>query len=98
MDKVGGNNPALAQTIAGDHPGAPGNHIYSPCAMVYTKNWLVTAVTNQFLVYTIAHGSGIISCVHVLREALLVDKNLVGHTICITSLSCTCIPYITVAC
>ena len=28
-DKVGGDNPALAQTIAGEHLGAPGNHIYS---------------------------------------------------------------------
>ena len=27
-DHVGGNNCALAQTIARDHPGAPGNHIY----------------------------------------------------------------------
>ena len=27
-DHVGGNNCALAQKIATDHPGAPGNHIY----------------------------------------------------------------------
>jgi len=27
-DPVGGNNCALAQTIATDHPDAPGNHIY----------------------------------------------------------------------
>ena len=28
-DKVGGNNPALAQRIAGEHLGAYGNRIYS---------------------------------------------------------------------
>ena len=27
-DKVGGKNPALARTIAGDHLCTPGNHIY----------------------------------------------------------------------
>ena len=27
-DRTGGNNCALAQKIAGDHPGAPGNHIH----------------------------------------------------------------------
>ena len=33
-DSVGGSNPALAQTIAGEHSSATGNHIYSsllPC-------------------------------------------------------------------
>ena len=28
-DEVGGNNPVLAQTIARQHPGAPGNRVYS---------------------------------------------------------------------
>ena len=27
VGKVGGDNPALAETIARDHPGACGNHI-----------------------------------------------------------------------
>ena len=27
-DNAGGNNCALAQTIAGDHPGEPGNYIH----------------------------------------------------------------------
>ena len=31
-DKVGGDNPALAQTIAKEHPGTPGNHVYSSLA------------------------------------------------------------------
>lgn len=36
-DKVGGDNPALAQTIAEEHPG---NHIYSSLA-TYVGNELV---------------------------------------------------------
>ena len=28
-DPVGGKNPALAKTIARDHPGASGNHLYN---------------------------------------------------------------------
>ena len=27
-DKVGGNNPALAENIAREHPAAPGKHIH----------------------------------------------------------------------
>ena len=54
-DKVGGNNPALAHTIAGDHPGAPGNHIC--CSLLPKRNTHNLCFWHN---YTIAHGSGII--------------------------------------
>ena len=61
-DDVGGSNPALARTIAGDHPG---NHI---CSL------LPTHVEDQMCFTHITCGFGI--AVHVLHEAILVDKSL----------------------
>ena len=37
-DPVGGKNPALAQTIARDHPGAPGNHLYSSLLQAHIES------------------------------------------------------------
>ena len=50
-DKVGGNNCALAQTIARDHPGAPGNHIFN-----LQLSTLPYSVSQQLLCLYIAHS------------------------------------------
>ena len=44
-DHVGGNNCALAQKIATDHPGAPGNHIYK---VMYIVIQLALITYNSF--------------------------------------------------
>ena len=60
-DPVGGNDPALALTIARDHPCTPGNHVYSivlqahiephMCELLYVHN------LHFCMVYSIAHRS-----------------------------------------
>ena len=37
-DCVGGNNPTLAQTVAGDHPGASGNHLYNSLLQAHIES------------------------------------------------------------
>ena len=49
-DPVGGNNCALAQTIARDHPDAPGNHIYM---VMYT----VIQLASSYYIYLIPKDS-----------------------------------------
>ena len=43
-DKVGGNNSAVAQTIATDHPGTPGKNVQSSGAyQAILLSWLILA-------------------------------------------------------
>ena len=57
-DKVGGDNPALAQTIAEEHPGAPGNHICSSLA-----TYLATYVGDE-LVWALHTWPVFVACIN----------------------------------
>ena len=66
-DDVGGSNPALARTIAGDHPG---NHIYCSLLPTHVEDQMCY-IHNLCFWYRYTWIS-----VHVLHEAILVDKSL----------------------
>ena len=94
-DKVGGNNPALAQKIAGDHPSAPGIAISIVVCYQPMQIKCATHMHNLCLWYISQHMDLIlfnVLPVHVLHEAVLVDQSL--QVMPLSNLSYTCIPYI----
>ena len=73
-DNVGGNNPAMAQTIAADHPGAPGNHLQQSVTNLCRSS--LSYVYIRFVSWYIAYRYGIDSCITCVLQTASENKFL----------------------